>query len=292
MHKLLVERTLRAGVTLMVAGLILASAPASAQGVRHGDGSHRFGHHGGTHHGHRYYGHHYRHGFHRGYRHHGYGHRYPHYYAGRHYPYSYGGRVYRSYSPRYESSSYGDSRSSQGHDPKSTSDRTDPYDTGSADGVSSAKQHGGSHGWALLSSGQYREALGKFASEVSSHPTKGVPKVGFALASARMGDLSGGIWAMRRALRHDPKALHYIVVDEPLRPQLQQLVKRYATPAQSPARADGEAFMLGALYYLLGDLEHAREAIHRAIESGDDSPSNRNLKRLIDEARAARSSTQ
>ncbi len=294
----------------LATGLVLMAAPAYARGYhgRHhsGHGRHyrgyRIGHHGRHHGSYRHDG--YSRGRHYAYRHghHSYAYR-PHYYSRRthrSYPlYSHSSSYYRSprYRPyTYDSRSYtstregvnyrrrsGDGGSSHGsttQDGPTTRRTADTYDTD----VPGHDRHGtvSGGGWALLSDGQYSQALRRFLVEAENNPSKGTPKVGYALASAGLGNLSRAVWAMRRAFSHDPDSVHYVVIDERLRPRVQHLVEQYDAILERTAHNSEAAFMLAALNYLLGDIESARTAIDLAIEDGGRNSSTTNLKRLID----------
>ncbi len=136
-------------------------------------------------------------------------------------------------------------------------------------------------GWARLAEGRYSQALSIFAAEASNRPNAGRPKVGYALSTAACGDLRRGVWAMRRALRIDPKSMHYMTIEEPLRPRVVQLITRYRDSAGPAVRNAEAAFMLASLHSLLGDTDSARTAIDRAVADGDHSSGAGNLKRLI-----------
>ncbi len=134
-------------------------------------------------------------------------------------------------------------------------------------------------GWAYLREGRPDKALQVFAREAPLHANDGVLKVGYALASAARGDRSRGVWAMRRALQIDPNVLHYIHLDDQLRPLVRRLVDTYA-------RYPDQAFMVAALHYLLRDRGAAQKAIHHAARDG--AASTKNLARLIGEMPGAK----
>ena len=77
-----------------------------------------------------------------------------------------------------------------------------------------------------------------------------------------------------RGLQIDSNVLHYIHLDDQLRPLARRLVDTYA-------RDPDQAFMVAALHYLLRDRGAAQEAIHRAGRDG--AASTKNLARLIGE---------
>ncbi len=87
---------------------------------------------------------------------------------------------------------------------------------------------------------------------------------------------------MRRALRTDPKSLHYLTVDEALQPYILDVVDRYEERFNGSDRNPDNAFMIAALRYLLDDTDAARSAIDQAIDNGDDSTSAANLRGLLE----------
>ncbi len=239
-----------------------------------------------------YYGHHY-------------GHHSSHHY-GRH-GYSFGHRGYRHQRHRYYGGHYGqrsghhgngllngflglfghqgfDDRSRTQHDDSKprTDTRALEYDSGSsapADTSHNAPNHSSKgQGWEELANGSYSAARSIFAADVQRHPERGTPKVGYALAAAAGGDLERGSWAMRRAFRIDPSSIKYAEVDDRLRSQIGLLLDRFL--ARRGENRDA-AFMVAALYYLLGDADSARGAMDWAVQHGDSSLSLQNLGKLI-----------
>ena len=138
-----------------------------------------------------------------------------------------------------------------------------------------------SAGWRLLAEGRHTDAVSAFAYESEQDPQLGEPRIGYALAAAVRGDLSSGVWAMRRACRYEPAALGQIDIDEGLRPHLEQLVGKYAASDVGDRDA---AFMSAALHLLLGDTPAARAAVQRASQSGDHSQSTRSLQEMLQPA--------
>ncbi len=87
---------------------------------------------------------------------------------------------------------------------------------------------------------------------------------------------------MRRAFEIDPDSIHYVTIDESLRPRIEQLIARYQT---NPDRTSGNAdasFMLASLHFLLGNTKSARSQADLAVAAGDRRSSTVNLERLID----------
>ena len=147
-----------------------------------------------------------------------------------------------------------------------------------------ARTHGSTEttGWRYMSEGRYQEARRSFARDASRHPRQGMPKVGFALVSAATGDLSQGSWAMRRALRLDAGALHYVVLDGSLRTLIDDLIREFEAVTQRNKSDQDAAFMLGALYYLVRDEDRAFAAIQLAHAAGDESKSLAELEHLVE----------
>ncbi len=273
------------------------SAYAGYQGgyyaVRYGHygyGYYSYGGHRGRHYGgyvRPYYGHSYRYyGGHRGRYYRGYG----------SYPYS-SGTEYGSAAANSDDSGYDATR------PNLTSPRdagiaavdepgTSAYDhAANAAGNEQAPENASAPatsgtGWTQLADGHYSPALSVFAAEAQSHPTKGIPKVGYALSAAAGGDLQRGAWAMRRAFSVDPDGLHYIELNDSLRLQIEQLLKPYQATLDSRPQDRGAAFMVGSLHYLLGNMDLAQAAIDTAIQQGDDTAGTGNLQKLIEGQRA------
>ncbi|MDZ7753524.1 MAG: hypothetical protein U5S82_18230 [Gammaproteobacteria bacterium] len=213
----------------------------------------------------------------------GYGHHY-----GRHYSPYYGGHRYglyrshrrhgyRSYSPSYRYRSHVGLRD-YGTTTTTSRDTTDisssNYD--SNDETNTVVQ--GGDGWSRLAAGDARGALRSFGLAAEAAPDSGQPKAGYAVAAAATGDLSRGVWAMRRAFRIDADGLHYLEVDDELRPRLEEVLAAY-----SPVEGQDEAFMNAALYYILEAPDSATEALERLKAFGDDSEAAQNLEALIAE---------
>ena len=224
---------------------------------------------GGSHYGH--YGHY-------GYRHYGYSSHYGrHYYGGHSY---YPGKYYRRHSSRYYPY-----RSHQNY-PKSYSfavpknikvyveNDSNQYGNSENIGVKSSA-------WQTLKQGKYGQALTTFANEAQSNPNSGVPKAGYALATASKGNLDRGIWAMRRAFRIDPDSLHYLQLDEKGHMVIDDLISQYSS--QENNTDVDQAFMVSALYYLKHNYIAAKKSIVSAQKNGDKSSSYTNLQKLIDQ---------
>ncbi len=276
-------RRLGAPSVLIAALGVLLAAPAAANGYSHGfhigrHHGHHPGHHGGHslgHHLRRHVGHH----GHLRYRHYvGPARVYP--YAHESYLYGHSSRLHRPYPYAYQPSY----PSGHGARPGTYYEETpvDPHPT-AGEGRQAAR--GG--GWTLLGDGRPAYALRAFSVEAQRHPTRGLPKVGYALASAELGEFSRGAGAMRRALRIDAEALRYAPVDDRLRPRIRRLIERYESAPERAGRHEDALFMTASLHYLLDEIPAAADAIGQAVEIGDQTSSTARLRSLIDEARAS-----
>ena len=185
-------------------------------------------------------------------------HYYPYSYYPRYYPYGY--PVYRPYGYSSPAYSY--------EEPVYSKNK--PY------GIDSL-------GWTYLAQGNFRAAINVFANDIESYPDAGIPKVGFALASAAAGNLKIGMLSMRKAFRVDPDSIHTLYFDEQLLAIINDLIEEYEYELQKNNKSPDEAFMVSALHYLKYNYGSAHEAINRAITDGDKSPSMGELHRLVDE---------
>lgn len=222
---------------------------------------------GGRHHG--YYGQY-------GYRHHGYYRHYRHHYYGGHSYFP--GRYYRRNRYDYPRRRYSKFRKSYYFSAPVYTQLNNNY----AGQILSAQNVGiDSSAWQILKQGQYSKALTLFAQEAQSYPNSGVPKVGYALATASGGDLDRGIWAMRRAFRIDPDSLHYLQFDEKGHAVIDNLIRQYSSTGNG-AEVD-QAFMISALYYLKHDYITAKKSIASVQHYTGKRSSYANLQRLIDQ---------
>ncbi len=250
---------------------LLMASPAQAGGYLHFGLGHHSSHHGG-HYG---YGHSY-----------GYRHSYPYY--GLHSYYGYGHHCYGHHSYGYPGYGYGYSN----YGLHRYNSYATPYSSGenySSDSTYQSRTYdrGGSNvatgnGWRLLGNNQASAALTDFGRQAQASPSKGDPKVGYALASADLGRLDKGVWAMRRALRIDPGSLHYVALDEHLNTKVEQIIQQYEKKLAYSARDSDTAFMLASLHYLRRDIKAARTNINQAMLKHHNNTSTKNLKALID----------
>ncbi len=247
------------------------------------------GHHGHSgrigfgHGGYGYRGSYGRHGY--GYGHRGYG--YGRYSSYRRHGYGYRNRAYGYNYPYYSSygrrTRYGGSGYSSPYYRNNYVNDTATYgQETAASQVTHSNNYDGttSPAWAMLGSGEKQNALNTFANEAQSNPNNGVPKAGYAMAYASLGDLDKGVWAMRRAFRISPDSLHYINLDAQGSVVVEDLINVYRNDVNQNPDA---AFMVASLSYIHHDYHTANEYAKIATSEGDTSASVNNLQRLINE---------
>ena len=184
-------------------------------------------------------------------------------YSSHYYPYSYYPYAYPSYR-------------SYGYSSPAYSYEEPDYSTSNLYGINSP-------GWIYLARRNFQAAINVFAKDIQSFPDAGIPKVGFALATAEAGNMTEGVLAMREAFIVDPDSIHYFYFNEKVLLIIDDLIEKYEYEFRQSNKHPDEAFMVSALHYLKYDYGNAHEAINRAITAGDQSPSLGKLHRLVDE---------
>lgn len=112
-------------------------------------------------------------------------------------------------------------------------------------------------GWTYLAQGQSRLAIDEFIKEITANTNAGIPKLGFALATAELGDTEQAVWALRRAFEFDPDSVSDVVLDGELRPMLQRMTSRYEQEVENSGTNENNTLLLATLYQLRGDVEGA-----------------------------------
>jgi len=135
-------------------------------------------------------------------------------------------------------------------------------------------------GWSYLANGRARAAQKQFAILAKNDPGSGLPKIGYALAKAMRHNRSRAVWAMRRALQYDPRALDRIPSKSGMSRQISELIDHYHRSHNAYDRA-GNAFLVASLAYMDSNPKLAREAIEHAIASGDRKKTTLRLKKKI-----------
>lgn len=137
-------------------------------------------------------------------------------------------------------------------------------------------------GWALYRNNRAREAVDIFARQAEQSPNAGLPKIGYALSQAAIGNDDKAAWAMRKALQYDAGSLDRVPQDVTTQQSIDQLLARYVARAEGFARAD-DPFMIAALRYIERDYAGARDAAEAAAKLNADDTALRTLQAIIDQ---------
>lgn len=137
--------------------------------------------------------------------------------------------------------------------------------------------------WALLTDGEYRQAVSKFALQTAREPTDARGYLGYAIASLMTNDQRQAAWAMRRAIEMAGDRIRLIDLGD-LKQRLTEQRNQLAAAAPDPSRPQDTHFIIAALSYLLGDADTAAaDALDAAIKQGDYSKGAEKLKALLAE---------
>ncbi len=139
-------------------------------------------------------------------------------------------------------------------------------------------------GWEQFECACYADAQRLFGRASRLRPSEAEANVGYALASAMCGDDRAAVWAMRDAFDCDPegvRAPNSGAIDEALCDLRDRYTSRGTRHPSWRRAARDEAFMLGAVSYLMGDDREALRAVECAIERGDRSNAAYNLRDLL-----------
>lgn len=139
-----------------------------------------------------------------------------------------------------------------------------------------------SSAWCDLTSGRYLRAKHGFLDLIDCRPCEPVPRIGYAIAAARLEHFREAERSMRRAVELDVRALDAICVDSALRREIRCVIDQYERLLRR-SHCDADVhFMLAAFQTLLGCYEQAQCAIENARRYGDCSASARILERHIE----------
>ena len=147
----------------------------------------------------------------------------------------------------------------------------------SVDGKSKSKpvySYADNEGWDWLAKGYANYALDIFAIQSQQNLNSGIPKVGFAIAAATIGDKDRATRAMRKAIRVDAAVLDKININN-IKSTIENLSENYKS--NSKINNNDNAFMMATLSYLQQDYASADEL----ISESDQSQSTNNLRKLI-----------
>jgi hypothetical protein len=131
-------------------------------------------------------------------------------------------------------------------------------------------------GWDWLAKGNASYALDIFAIQSQQNMNSGIPKVGFAIAAATIGETDRATRAMRKAIRLDATALDMININN-IRSRIETLSEDYKLMLNNNKKNPDNSFMLATLSYLQQD--YATAGI--LIAEDDHSQSANNLRELV-----------
>jgi hypothetical protein len=140
--------------------------------------------------------------------------------------------------------------------------------------------------WDALKHGEFDIALDYFIQDAENNPNSGLPKVGYALSAASLGNLEVATKVMKNAFATNPEAfkinpgsLRHQHLDPKSLTLINNLIHQFSADQNSNA---DHAFMLSALNYLKHHYAAAKKFVTFAQQYGDNSPSATNLQQLID----------
>jgi len=126
-------------------------------------------------------------------------------------------------------------------------------------------------GWVLFERGDAKRALAVFAKQARHDDENVHAQLGYAIASAELGDLERSLWAMRRAALAGADAFATVPASDALRERLAALALR-VHPTEGDRISEAEAHFLAAgIQFAAGDRDGASDAIAFAIRAGDDA---------------------
>ena len=137
-------------------------------------------------------------------------------------------------------------------------------------------------GWTHLANGQPALAQTAFASDIAAGGSPGIARVGYSLAAADGGDLTRGVWAMRRAFEADKDMAASLMMDDEMSELAARVTRLYERRMEDNGVNSDDAFMLAAMYQLQGDPEMAMMAMDYALKANDTQISTSNLNQLIE----------
>lgn len=138
--------------------------------------------------------------------------------------------------------------------------------------------YGNQEGWDKLAKGDAGHALDIFAVQSQQQLHNGVPRIGFALAAAAIGDRDRGMRAMRKAVSMDPNALQNLTLNPDVFATIDFLQGEYSRAIQSDNNNTDDAFMLATLSVMKNDFATAQELMNNT----DTSNSAKNLRELLE----------
>lgn len=135
-------------------------------------------------------------------------------------------------------------------------------------------------GWALLDSGDFKEASKVFAVQAASGENNGSARVGYALSATMLGDMDTAAWAMRRAFVANADAVGFVPLGESMTARLEEAANTVRARAEQGRDAD-RWFLLASIEYLRRKTDDSAAALAKAVAMGDAHQSTESLIRLV-----------
>lgn len=135
--------------------------------------------------------------------------------------------------------------------------------------------------WEMLARGDYASARDAFGAVAEARRHEARPKIGYAIASAALGDEAAAAAALRTALIVEPEDFRLPVRSEDLMPVLERVSHTLGNLKDRDATSHSRWLVIAACEYLRGDFPKAREAIKRSREYGETHLGAKNLWRLL-----------
>jgi hypothetical protein len=135
-------------------------------------------------------------------------------------------------------------------------------------------------GWALLDSGDFKQASKVFAVQAASGENNGSARVGYALSATMLGDLDTAAWAMRRAFVSNADAVGFVPLGESMSARLEEAANTVRAKAEQGRDAD-RWFLLASVEYLRRKTDDSAAALAKAVAMGDAHQSTESLIRLV-----------
>lgn len=135
--------------------------------------------------------------------------------------------------------------------------------------------------WELVGKGDYASARDAFAAISEARKAEGRPRIGYAIASAALGDEAAAAAAFRMALIVQPEAFYLPPKSDEIMPVLARTCHTLGNLRDRNATSNNRWMVMAACEYLRGNYPKAREAIKLAREYGESSLGAKNLWRLL-----------
>lgn len=151
-----------------------------------------------------------------------------------------------------------------------------PVNSTAQSGAALAQQDG----WALLDSGDFKQASKVFAVQAASGENNGSARVGYALSATMLGDMDTAAWAMRRAFVSNADAVGFVPLGESMSARLEEAANTVRAKAEQGRDAD-RWFLLASIEYLRRKTDDSAAALAKAVAMGDAHQSTESLIRLV-----------